>query len=129
MGLTDGAQVETHAVVFATGVRYRRLEVPGMDRLEGPSVYYAATDFEAQLCRGDPVTVVGGGNSAGQASLFLARNAADVNLVINHDDLNRDMSRYLAERIALTRWWASGETARYASCWATSASRRWSSAT
>jgi thioredoxin reductase (NADPH) len=97
--LTDGTQVEAHTVVLATGVRYRRLEVAGMDRLEGPSVYYAATEFEARLCGGDPVTVVGGGNSAGQAALFLARSAAAVNLVIRHDDLNRDMSRYLAERI------------------------------
>jgi thioredoxin reductase (NADPH) len=71
-----------------------------MDRLEGPSVYYAATEFEARLCRGDAITVVGGGNSAGQAALFLAGSAADVNLVIRHDDLNRDMSRYLAQRIA-----------------------------
>jgi thioredoxin reductase (NADPH) len=97
--LTDGAQVEGHTVVLATGVRYRRLDVPGMDRLEGPSVYYAATEYEARLCRGDPVTVVGGGNSAGQAALFMARNASDVNLVIRHDDLNRDMSRYLTDRV------------------------------
>ena len=60
----------------ATGVRYRRLDVPGMDRLEGSSVYYAATEFEARLCRQDPVTVVGGGNSAGPGGLFLARTAA-----------------------------------------------------
>ncbi|GAA1148810.1 FAD-dependent oxidoreductase [Nocardioides aquiterrae] len=108
VGLADGAQVEAHAVILATGVRYRRLDVPGIDRLEGPSVYYAATEFEARLCRGDPVTVVGGGNSAGQAALFLARNAAGVNLVVRHGDLNRDMSRYLIDRIeqdpAITVW-------------------------
>jgi thioredoxin reductase (NADPH) len=100
VGLADGARVEAHTVVLATGVRYRRLDVPGMDRLEEACVYYAATEFEARLCRGDAVTVVGGGNSAGQAALFLARNAAQVNLVIRHADLGRDMSRYLAERVA-----------------------------
>ena len=114
VGLTDGAQVEAHTVVLATGVRYRRLDVPGMERLEGPSVYYAATEFEARLCRGDPVTVVGGGNSAGQAALFLARNAADVNLVIRHDDLDRDMSRYLVDRVQhdpAIRIWRTSEVA------------------
>jgi thioredoxin reductase (NADPH) len=83
-----------------------------MDRLEGPSVYYAATEFEAKLCRGDPVTVVGGSNSAGQAALFLSRNAAAVNLVIRHEDLNRDMSRYLAERVVAAprvRVWRNSE--------------------
>lgn len=112
--LADGADVEAHTVVLATGVHYRRLDVPGMDRLEGPSVYYAATEFEARLCRGDPVAVVGGGNSAGQAALFLARNASEVNLVIRHDDLLRDMSRYLADRIVAAprvRVWRSCEIA------------------
>jgi len=94
--------VMAHAVVLATGARYRRLDVPGVERLEGTSVYYAATEMEANLCRGDPVMVVGGGNSAGQASVFLARHAAAVSLVIRHDDLSRDMSRYLADRIERT---------------------------
>lgn len=102
VGLVDGAQVEAHAVVLATGVRFRRLDVPGADRFEGPSIYYAATEFEARLCGGHPVVIVGGGNSAGQAALFLSRTAADVHLVIRHDDLNRDMSRYLADRIIST---------------------------
>ncbi|GAB3789137.1 FAD-dependent oxidoreductase [Nocardioides ungokensis] len=99
VGLAEGEDLITHAVLVATGVRYRRLDIPGMDRLEGSSVYYAATEFEARLCRQDPVTVVGGGNSAGQAACFLARQSPVVNLVIRHDDLGRDMSRYLADRV------------------------------
>jgi thioredoxin reductase (NADPH) len=99
VGLTDGDDLIAHAVLVATGVRYRRLDIPGMDRLERSSVYYAATEFEARLCRQDPVTVVGGGNSAGQAACFLARRSPQVNLVIRHDDLGRDMSRYLADRV------------------------------
>jgi thioredoxin reductase (NADPH) len=99
VGLAEGDDLIAHAVLVATGVHYRRLDIPGTDRLEGSSVYYAATEFEARLCRQDPVTVVGGGNSAGQAACFLARHSPVVNLVIRHDDLGRDMSRYLAERV------------------------------
>ena len=99
VSLAEGDDLIAHAVLVATGVHYRRLDVPGMDRLEGSSVYYAATEFEARLCRQDPVTVVGGGNSAGQAACFLARRSPVVNLVIRHDDLGRDMSRYLADRV------------------------------
>jgi thioredoxin reductase (NADPH) len=99
VGLAEGDDLTAHAVLVATGARYRRLDVPGMDRLEGSSVYYAATEYEARLCRQDPVTVVGGGNSAGQAACFLARRSPAVNLVIRHDDLGRDMSRYLADRV------------------------------
>ncbi|WP_230487004.1 NAD(P)/FAD-dependent oxidoreductase [Nocardioides anomalus] len=99
VGLAEGDDLVAHAVLIATGVHYRRLDVPGSDRLEGASVYYAATEFEARLCRHDPVTVVGGGNSAGQAACFLAGRSPVVNLVIRHDDLGRDMSRYLADRV------------------------------
>jgi thioredoxin reductase (NADPH) len=99
VGLAEGDDLVAHAVLIATGVRYRRLDVPGVDRLEGSSIYYAATEFEARLCRRDPVTVVGGGNSAGQAACFLARRSPVVNLVIRHEDLHRDMSRYLADRV------------------------------
>lgn len=99
VGLADGADVVAHTVLIATGVRYRRLDVPGVDRLERSSIYYAATEFEARLCRQDPVTVVGGGNSAGQAACFLARRSPVVDLVVRHDDLGRDMSRYLADRV------------------------------
>jgi thioredoxin reductase (NADPH) len=99
VGLAEGGDLVAHAVLVATGVLYRRLDVPGTDRLEGSSVYYAATEFEARLCRQDPVTVVGGGNSAGQAACFLAQQSSVVNLVIRHDDLGRDMSRYLADRV------------------------------
>jgi thioredoxin reductase (NADPH) len=99
LGLAEGDDLTAHAVLVATGVRYRRLNIPGIDRLEGSSVYYAATEFEARLCRQDPVTVVGGGNSAGQAACFLARQSPVVNLVIRHEDLRRDMSHYLADRV------------------------------
>jgi thioredoxin reductase (NADPH) len=112
VGLSDGEDVTAHALILATGVQYRRLEVPGLDRLEGSSVYYAATESEAQLCGGDAVMVVGGGNSAGQAVLFLARRSSVVHLVIRHHDLHRDMSRYLADRIEKTpqiRVWRDAE--------------------
>ncbi|MFK0043520.1 FAD-dependent oxidoreductase [Streptomyces sp. NPDC090741] len=96
---TDGSRSRAGAVVLASGVRYRRLEVPGIDRLEGISVYYAATVHEASLCRADPVAVVGGGNSAGQAALFLADHASRVHLLVRGSDLNADMSRYLVDQV------------------------------
>jgi thioredoxin reductase (NADPH) len=99
----DGAEpVHARAVIIATGARYRKLDVPGMDRLEQASVYYAASQSEALLCQGDPVAVVGGGNSAGQASLFLARHAATVCLLARESDLGENMSRYLTDRIQRT---------------------------
>jgi thioredoxin reductase (NADPH) len=95
----DGSEATARTVLITTGARYRKLDVPRLEELEGTCVYYAATMMEAHLCRGDPVTVVGGGNSAGQATLFLAQHTTKVTLLIRHEDLGRDMSRYLADRI------------------------------
>jgi thioredoxin reductase (NADPH) len=97
--LDDGEEVCARTVVIATGARYRRLQVPRLEEFEGVSVYYAATLMEAQLCQDDPVVVVGGGNSAGQATLFLARYARPVRLLVRGGALGENMSRYLVDRI------------------------------
>ena len=97
--LEDGNSVAARSVVIATGARYRRLDVPRLERFEETSVYYAATQIEARVCLNDPVAVVGGGNSAGQATVFLALHAARVRLVVREDALSRNMSRYLVDRI------------------------------
>jgi thioredoxin reductase (NADPH) len=97
--LDDGTSVTAPSVVIATGARYRRLDVPRMENFEKVSVYYAASQAEAQLCRGDPVVIVGGGNSAGQAAVFLSKHAARVTLVVREQDLGEYMSRYLIDQV------------------------------
>ena len=97
--LDDGSELLTRTVMIATGKRYRRLPVPRLEEFEGASVYYAATQVEAQLCAGDPVAVVGGGNSAGQAAEFLSRQVTQVHLVVREAALTEFMSRYLSSRI------------------------------
>ncbi len=87
------------AVVIATGARYNRLEAEGRARFEGVGVYYAATALEGRLCHGATVIVVGGGNSAGQAAMFLSEGAAKVLLVIRRSDLADTMSAYLSQRV------------------------------
>lgn len=97
--LEGGDQVAGRTVLLATGAHYRRLAVPRLADFEPTSVYYAATEVELQMCRSDPVVVVGGGNSAGQASLSLTMQAARVCLLIRGGDLGKDMSRYLIDQI------------------------------
>src|SRR5437763_15949089 len=87
------------SVVIATGAHYNRLEAEGRSRFEGVGVYYAATALEGRLCRGATVIVVGGGNSAGQAAMFLSEGATKVLLVIRGNDLSHSMSEYLSRRI------------------------------
>ncbi|HSV63797.1 MAG TPA: FAD-dependent oxidoreductase [Chthoniobacterales bacterium] len=87
------------ALVIATGAHYNRLEAEGRSRFEGVGVYYAATALEGRLCRGATVIVVGGGNSAGQAAMFLSEGAAKVLLVIRRSDLSETMSAYLSRRV------------------------------
>jgi thioredoxin reductase (NADPH) len=86
-------------VIAATGARYRRLDVPRLGRFEGVSIHYAATEAEAQRCEGEEAAVVGGGNSAGQAAVYLAGRTRRVYLLIRGDDLGKNMSRYLVNRI------------------------------
>jgi thioredoxin reductase (NADPH) len=97
--LSDGSEVPTRAVIVATGARYRRLAVPDLERFEGAGVYYAATDLEARVCSGHDVIVLGGGNSAGQAAIYLAQQGSQVAIAIRRDDLSVSMSHYLIERI------------------------------
>jgi thioredoxin reductase (NADPH) len=97
--LSDGSEVAGRAVIAATGAAYRRLDAARLSDFEGNGVYYAATEMESRMCGGAPVVVVGGGNSAGQAAIFLSQGGSAVNLVIRGSDLTKSMSRYLVERI------------------------------
>ena len=97
--LADGTTLMARSVVLSPGVQYRRLPVSRLREFEGAGVYYAATDLEARVCGPFAVTVVGGGNSAGQAAVFLAEKGADVTLAIRGTDLSASMSTYLIDRI------------------------------
>ncbi|MGD9571832.1 MAG: FAD-dependent oxidoreductase [Thermoleophilia bacterium] len=97
--LADGEEIAAHAVVVATGVQYRRLDVPGADALTGRGVYYGGSRAEAPSVRGEEVLVVGGANSAGQAALYFAGFASRVTVLCRGGDLRDGMSRYLTDRI------------------------------
>jgi thioredoxin reductase (NADPH) len=97
--LSTGDVATGRTVVVATGAQYRRLDVPRLEDFEGGGVYYAATQAEAQLCEDSPVIVVGGGNSAGQAAMFLSQRSSVCHLLIRGGDLGKSMSRYLVDQI------------------------------
>jgi thioredoxin reductase (NADPH) len=97
--IDEGPNVPARAVVIATGVQYRKPALENLSRFEGAGVYYGATHIEAQMCGGDEVIVVGGGNSAGQAAVFLAQTARRVHVLVRSDGLAESMSRYLIRRI------------------------------
>jgi thioredoxin reductase (NADPH) len=99
VAIEGGDYLRGRTVVVATGARYRRLAVDRLADFEGEGVYYAATELEAQACQGDPVVVVGGANSAGQAAVFLAGRGCHVDLVVRRGDLGARMSRYLVDQV------------------------------
>jgi thioredoxin reductase (NADPH) len=97
--LTDGTEVPTRAAVIATGARYRRLPLNRWHEFEGAGIFFSATEIEAQGCHGEPVVVIGGANSAGQAAVFLAAHGSDVALILRGDSLSAGMSQYLIDRV------------------------------
>jgi thioredoxin reductase (NADPH) len=97
--LTDGTDITAKAAIICTGARYRSLPLERWDDFVGAGIYYAATEIEARICSGQPVAVVGGANSAGQATLYLASRGSEVTLVVRGHDLFDGMSSYLADRL------------------------------
>lgn len=97
--LADGSQIPSRSIILAIGADYRKLPLENLARLEGAGVYHGATSIEAQLCRGEEVVIVGGGNSAGQAAVFLAPTVKRVHLLVRGAGLAHTMSRYLIRRI------------------------------
>jgi thioredoxin reductase (NADPH) len=97
--LADGTELSGDVLLIATGVSYRKLDVPGVERLTGAGVYYGAAITEALSCHDDDVYIVGGANSAGQAAMYLSQFARSVTLLVRGDSLDRSMSRYLIDEI------------------------------
>src|SRR5205807_2896063 len=97
--LSGSERVNARSVVIASGARYRQLAVDGLESFEGASVHYWASPLEAKLCAGQEVALVGAGNSAGQAVVYLASQVAKVWLIVRGGDLSASMSRYLVDRI------------------------------
>ncbi len=100
--LADGREVSSHVVLLATGVRYRRLDIPGAEKLTGRGIYYGAALVEAAACQDEEVFVVGGANSAGQAALHFAKFACKVTMLLRGEGLSATMSKYLIDAIEST---------------------------
>jgi len=98
--LSNGQELAAHSVVIAAGVQWRRLGVPGMDRLTGAGIYYGAAITEASSCQDEAVYIVGGANSAGQAAVYFSEVARSVRMIVRGESLSKSMSHYLVERIA-----------------------------
>ncbi len=115
--LDDGQRVSTRCVLIATGANYRMLDVPGREQFEGSGVCYAATQTEAQLCRGSEVLVVGGGNSAGQAVMFLSDQTTRVLLLLREGNLRKSMSNYLGNVSRVPTMSRCCQTRKFFTCW------------
>ncbi|HTZ74098.1 MAG TPA: FAD-dependent oxidoreductase [Candidatus Aquilonibacter sp.] len=102
VALGDGTEIGAKALIIATGVSYRRLDVPGMDQVQGAGVYYGAAMTEASACRGEDVYIVGGANSAGQAAMFFSQYARRVIMLVRGKSLQASMSQYLIDQIGQT---------------------------
>ncbi len=100
--LTDGTEISCHALLIATGVSYRKLSVPGMERLTDAGVYYGAAISEALSCADSDVFIIGGANSAGQAAMYFSRHARSVTMLVRGDSLAKGMSQYLVDQIQST---------------------------
>ncbi len=102
IGLRDDTEINCHALMVASGVSYRKLDVPGVERLTGAGVYYGAAMTEAMSCRDMGVYIVGGGNSAGQAAMFFSQYASHVSILVRGEGLKATMSQYLIDQIGAT---------------------------
>ncbi|ARV60545.1 fused response regulator/thioredoxin-disulfide reductase [Nostocales cyanobacterium HT-58-2] len=100
--LGDGSEISCHAMILALGVAWRRLDVPGLDRLTGAGVYYGAAQAEAMSCQGEEVYIIGGANSAGQAAMYFSKYAHQVTMLVRGESLTKSMSQYLIDQIAET---------------------------
>jgi len=102
ISLVDGSEISCHALLIATGVSYRKLDIPGEDRLCGAGVYYGAAMTEAIACQGEDLFIIGGANSAGQAAMHFSKYARSVTMLIRSDSLAKSMSQYLIDQIEAT---------------------------